>query len=153
MAASSRREPEIRRPASRAELEVALEIRRRVFVDEQKIPADIESDGKDSDAVHLVALEGDRVVATARLRREGAEGDGVIARVAVLPEYRGRSLGTELVRRLEREAAAAGLERLVLYPHAYLERFYSKLGYRTIPGSDVIVAGHPLIAMEKSVAG
>jgi predicted GNAT family N-acyltransferase len=94
------------------ELDVALEIRRVVFVDEQGVPAELEADGKDDGAEHFLARRGERAVATARARR--TDRGWKIERVAVLGGQRGLGIGMALVRRIL-ELAPPGL---VPYVHA-----------------------------------
>jgi predicted GNAT family N-acyltransferase len=100
--------------ASADELEVALAIRRAVFVEEQGVPGELEADGRDASAEHFLARRGPRprAVATARARR--TDRGWKIERVAVLAAERGLGVGMELVRRVL-ELAPPGL---VPYVHA-----------------------------------
>ena len=50
------------------ELEEALDIRKRVFVEEQGISETLEQDGNDSSALHMVVKNGDIAVGTVRIR-------------------------------------------------------------------------------------
>jgi predicted GNAT family N-acyltransferase len=131
------------------ELEQAQEIRARVFEEEQGIPHELNVDGADQAASHVLVLHGEVPVATARLTVV-AEGEGMIARIAVLPCHRGRGLGRQVVQELESIARRGGLRTLSMEPHAHLEAFYHALGYHTVAGS-VDVAGHRLIRMTKKV--
>jgi predicted GNAT family N-acyltransferase len=133
---------------SAAELQMAQQIRRQVFVEEQGIPAVLEYDDADSIATHVLAYQDNLAVATGRLLI-GADGQGVLGRIAVLPAYRGCGLGGQIVRQLEAYAASNSVRRLLLHPHSYLETFYCALGYQTIPDSESSVGVHRLIAMEK----
>ncbi|MFE9681089.1 GNAT family N-acetyltransferase [Streptomyces sp. NPDC006285] len=70
-----------------------------------------------------------------------ADGAWAVRRLAVAPRGRGRAVGRRLIRALEDDARAEGLDRVVL--DAVVERgnpaFYSRLGYRTaahFPGPD-----------------
>ncbi len=71
-------------------------IRERVFIREQDIAEDLEWDTDDANAVHFIARDGKRPVGCARLLSNGYFG-----RMAVLPEYRGQSWGTRLLRAVE----------------------------------------------------
>ncbi len=125
----------------------ALDIRRKVFVQEQHIPAEREQDGRDPEALHVLALIKKSPIATGRLLLASG-GEGKMVSVAVLPEYRGQGIGARVVRQLENMARAVGVRRLVLTPHEYLESFYDRLGYHKIPGEKQIAAHH-VITMEK----
>ena len=49
------------------DLSESYAIRREVFVEEQGVPETEEFDSYDEEAVHVVAFDGDKAVATARL--------------------------------------------------------------------------------------
>jgi predicted GNAT family N-acyltransferase len=141
---------EVKRVRKPAELEQALTLRNEIFVQEQGIPAELDDDGLDDRAEHVLVLIDGRPVATGRLV-VGKDGAGVLARIAVRSEIRGQGLGKLVVRELERIARERGARTLTLHPHSYLERFYSDLGYATIPGTDS-VGGHELITMSKRLS-
>ena len=133
---------------SAAELGQAQQIRRQVFVEEQGIPAELEYDEADRTATHVLAYQAERAVATGRLLIE-EDGLGILGRIAVVARVRGQGIGGQVVRQLEQCAAAAGVQRLTLHPHAYLEKFYTDLGYQTVAGGESTVGPHHLILMEK----
>ena len=127
----------------------AQRVRREVFVEEQGIPAHLDSDGLDDVAFHVLCRSGDEVVGAGRLVAvDGSQ--GVIARIAVSPQFRGKGLGRLIVQELEAVAIAQGLATLSLQPHVHLEAFYQSLGYYTVPGTDV-VGEHELITMQKDI--
>jgi len=78
----------------------------------------------------LLAREGTALVGVI-----GAEpyGDvGLLRSAAVAPSHRGRGLGAELTRALERRARELGIRRLYLLTTT-AERFFTGLGYRPLP--------------------
>ena len=133
-----------------AALNEAFSIRHRVFVEEQGIPAHLDRDGHDDRARQvLLRVEGD-AAATGRVLIE-PNGEAILARIAVLPAYRGSGLGGLVVTALHELAVRDGARTARLHPHRYLERFYRRLGYRRVEG-DEIVAGHELITMVRELA-
>lgn len=109
----------------------ALSVRRTVFVDEQGVPENREIDGKDGDATHFVAYDGDEPIGVARLRAYG-KGDAKTAkveRVAVLADRRGEGLGRELMATVEETARNAGYTEVVLHAQLPVLSFYAELGY------------------------
>jgi predicted GNAT family N-acyltransferase len=132
-------------------LEQARSIRHQVFVAEQGIPAELVDDGLDVSALHVLALHDGAPAATGRLTRS-SEREGVLARIAVLPAYRGTGLGGRVVQCLEELARRESLAMLSLTPHHYLARFYGRLGYEAVPGSSTSVGYHALITMVKTLA-
>jgi len=141
---------EIRRVRTAEELERAFEIRREVFVIEQRIPSEQDFDDKDQIAHHVLVLIGGRAVATGRVLLE-TSGHATLARIAVLREFRGASLGPIVVNELETIAREHGSSRLSLHPHLHLERFYGALGYNIVPGTESSVGEHRLITMSKTI--
>lgn len=135
-------------PADTPELmKVVWQIRNTVFTIEQQIPAELDKDGKDADAVNVLLREGEEWVATGRVATEGRL--ATLARIAVLPRFRGKGYAGFVVSALEGYARAKGAEIFDLYPHSYLEGFYQKLGYSRDPEYVSSVAGHQLIRMSK----
>ncbi|MEE4541569.1 GNAT family N-acetyltransferase [Streptomyces sp. V4-01] len=108
-------------------------IRHEVFVVEQRVPAELEWDGKDGRAVHVLA-EG---AGTGRLltgddaaRKNGGDPRlAVLGRLAVLAPARGGGVGARLVRALEDEARRLGLRGVHLEAQVHAVPFYERLGY------------------------
>ena len=140
----------IRPPQKPQELAEGLKLRRQIFVEEQEIPLELDDDGKDAYSTHLIAVdEQNQIAGYGRLSPEG--GLGIVSRIAVRKAYRGHGLGKKIVRALEEAAIEQKLQRLVLSPHIYLEKFYASLGYSTIEGSKGRVGPNELIEMEKMI--
>ena len=129
------------------ELKQAQKIRQQVLEKEQGFPHDVNIDGLDPSADHVLALDDEVPVATARLTIP-AEGEGMIARIALIPSYRGMGLGKRIIRKLEIVANRRRLRTLYVQPHAHLETFFRNLDYEKLPGSKEL-AGHHLIKMMK----
>lgn len=99
---------------------------------------------------YIVILDDDFPVATCRMYDMG-EGAVMIGRVVVLPEYRGKGLGSLTVRSAEEWAAELGFSRAVLESRLEKAGFYEKLGYTA--DSDKIIEGGTFrcIRMEKLI--
>ncbi len=135
------------RKAAQPELVYCLEIRREVFIDEQRVPPDRELDDLDAKCVHFLALYGDEPVGTGRLRDYGP-GTAKIERVAVRHNWRKRGVGAALVSALESWACQRGRRELVLSAQLDALPFYESLGYRT-RGPEFLDAGIPHRHMHK----
>lgn len=121
----------------------ATPVRFEVFVDEQKVPADMELDEFDAQSCHALALAGDEVVGTGRLLP-----DGHIGRMAVLADWRGRGVGEAILQALIDEAERRGMRRLALSAQTHALGFYSRFGF--VPEGDVYdEAGLPHQAMRR----
>ncbi|MBB4661117.1 GNAT family N-acetyltransferase [Conexibacter arvalis] len=140
---------EIRRVADEAEMAAALELRHRVFCVEQGVPKREEVDGRDGDAVHLVAVEAGRVIGTCRLLF--VERTVQFSRLAVDPGARRRGIATRLLQAADAEAIGAGARRIVLHAQTYARDLYLADGYE--PRGHVFVEAEiEHIAMEKRLA-
>ena len=130
----------VKRIFSGKELEKAYAIRARVFVREQGVPQEIELDRDDKRATHFLALAAGKAVGTARIVMH--RGHAKIGRMAVLRMYRGRGIGTKLLKRAI--AAAKKQDARKIYLHAQLKviGFYEANAFRVV-GSVFKEAGIP----------
>jgi predicted GNAT family N-acyltransferase len=114
------------RPASWAADREQIEgLRRRVFILEQGVPEREEWDDADPASWYVLAVTPKRdAVGTARL-----EPTGKIARVAVLPQYRGAGIGGAMVGHLVALARTLGLTQVHLNSQASATGFYERLGF------------------------
>jgi predicted GNAT family N-acyltransferase len=140
------RDFEVRRIRNEPELKAAVQLRYDVFCVEQGVPAREELDGRDNQGVHLVAVEGEELVATCRLVMVGSTGQ--FSRLAVRKTARRRGIATALLDAAEAEARAAGARRLVLHAQTYARQLYENAGYRP-HGRVFWEAGIEHVAMEK----
>ncbi len=115
-------------------------LRKAVFVDEQKIPADLEWDEADATAVHAVARNRfGQVLGTGRLIRP-EPGVGKIGRMAVLHTARGGGVGRRVLDALLGSARDAGLGEVALHAQLSAAPFYLRAGF-TPRGPAFEVAG------------
>ena len=121
------------------------QVRRAVFIEEQKVPEELEWDADDAGALHLLAL-GDQgqPIGCARLLP-----DGHIGRMAVLPGWRGQGVGRALLDAALRAAQARGHTTLKLSAQTHAAAFYARAGFVGV-GEIYEEAGIPHVAMEKA---
>lgn len=105
----------------------ALLIRRDVFVEEQKVPKEIEYDEWDQKAFHLVVYDQGIPKATGRCILK--EGIYSLGRIAVVKEARGQGFGDLVVRMLVRKAFQQGAKEVHLHAQLQVQDFYEKLGF------------------------
>jgi predicted GNAT family N-acyltransferase len=115
----------VRKVNGDGDLQHVFAIRRKVFVEEQHCPADLEYANED-ESHHFIAFCKGIACGAARWRK--TEKGYKLERFAVLPEYRGTGVGRELVK-----AVLADLPREAkpVYLNAQLsaESFYSPFGF------------------------
>ena len=138
------------RPARDAdEVRAALALRHEVFVVEQNVPSEEEIDEHDDGALHLVAVEDARVVATCRIVLD--DGTAKLGRVAVAASARRRGLASRLLDESERHAGALGARRIALAAQTDALPLYERAGY-TPYGERFLDAGIEHLMMEKTLA-
>ena len=114
---------------SAEQLEQALAIRIAVFVNEQGVSRELEVDGQDAGARHLLALRHGAPVGTLRVRWLDGGRTAKIERVAVLPEARGSNIGRALLEAALVLAGSAGADAARLHAQTTAQGFYGKLGF------------------------
>ncbi len=101
-------------------------IRKKVFVEEQKVNRDEEYDEFENTSQHYLGWEGRSRVATARWRHTS---EGVkLERFAVLNGYRNKGMGTDLLKKVLADAREEGKN---IYLHAQLPAvsLYERAGF------------------------
>lgn len=120
-------------------------IREAVFIHEQGVSSELEFDGRDASAMHVLAVVDGEYVGTGRMLD-----DGHIGRIAILRDHRGLGLGARVVQALVAEASRLGYPRVYLGAQIHAIDFYAKLGF-TPYGDEFMDAGIPHLSMEKSL--
>lgn len=119
----------------------ALDIRYKVFVDEQKVPKELEIDDLEDSSLHVVLYQSEQAIATARLYKLDDDSYKV-QRVAVLRAFRKNGFGKRLMKEVEKKAKMMQAYRLILDSQNTAIPFYEKLGYK-ISSSEFMDAGIP----------
>ena len=109
------------------QMDQAWTIRRKVFIEEQHVPEEIEMDADDAHAIHALALDGKTPVGCGRMVMH--DGYVKIGRMAVLRERRGEGIGRNILTFLMERARQQGFDRAVLHAQLTAEGFYLKNGY------------------------
>lgn len=121
-------------------------VRTAVFIAEQGVPEVLEWDEHDAESLHAVALIDGEVAGCARLLP-----DGHIGRMAVLPDFRGQGVGSEMLVCLIDAARARNMTLLQLHAQSHAAGFYRKAGFVS-DGPEFDEAGIPHIRMLRTVA-
>ncbi|WP_431029268.1 GNAT family N-acetyltransferase [Lysinibacillus sp. LZ02] len=131
------------------EKQLAFNVRKKVFVEEQGVPVHLELDEFDETAKHFIVQDGEKTIAAARAR-EVSPGIGKVERVCVLKDYRGKRLGILIMEHVEKDAIQYGWTTLKLNAQSYAVPFYEKLGY-VVTSPEFLDAYIPHRAMEKNI--
>ncbi|HEY5559664.1 MAG TPA: GNAT family N-acetyltransferase [Steroidobacteraceae bacterium] len=128
-----------------ADRAVLQQIRREVFIREQKVPESDEWDDDDSASVHALVRLNREPVGTGRLNPAGK-----IGRIAVIAGLRGRGIGALITRRLLDEARHRGIREPYLHAQLQAVPFYEKLGFAS-EGDVFDEAGIPHVRMKHAL--
>lgn len=121
-------------------------VRDAVFVDELGIPSALEWDGTDADYLYVVVKNSVRSpVGTGQIGH-----DGQLGRLAVLPTFRGKGLGSNILDNLIKIAEARKLASVWLNAQTSATRFYIGLGFEAVD-DPFDEAGISYIRMEKQL--
>ena len=123
------------------DLSEVYNIRKKVFVDEMGVSEDIEFDGMDNEAIHVLVYEEasntnnhesikEKIpVATGRIEYKGDHCK--IGHVAVLKEFRDLEFGDFTVKMLINRAFTANVKIVTLTCKSEVEGFFYKVGFET----------------------
>lgn len=138
-------------PQARAQAEP---LRFAVFVEEQRVPREIELDEMDDASLHALAFDREgRVLGTGRLlpvQREHGVPVGHIGRMAVRREARRSGVGGAILRALIEAARNRGDAQVALSAQTHALGFYRAHGF-VAEGPEYMEAGIPHQAMRRAV--
>lgn len=128
----------------------ASALRTAVFVEEQRIPAEMEWDAADAECVHAVAYNRLGLpLATGRLLQH-VPGVAKIGRMAVSQAVRGSGVGREVLEALMKAARARGDHEVLLHAQTSAAPFYARAGF-TPRGAEFEEAGIPHVEMTRAL--
>lgn len=126
----------------------AKNIRIDVFVNEQKFVD--EFDEIDNYAKHFVMFEKDTPIATCRIYYNTEKASYVIGRIAVIKSWRGKNIGSIIIKYAEEVIYKAGGKKVMLSSQVRASGFYEKQGYSS-EGESYLEEYCPHIWMKKSL--
>ena len=128
----------------------AKEVRQKVFVDEQGFHN--EFDDIDETAAHIVMFDEDKIpVATCRIFLDTGMDAYILGRLAVIKEYRGKNIGSAVVREAEKYVQKMDGKCIALHAQCRVTAFYQSLGFSAFGDIDDD-EGCPHIWMRKDIS-
>ncbi len=124
------------------------EIRETVFIQEQNVPVELEWDGLDEKACHVLAevllinkkQDKKLAIGTARIIINNKQAH--IGRMAVLSEWRGQGIGSKILKCCIDECKKKHVDKVVLNAQVYVTEFYQKMGFE-MTSDEFLDAGIP----------
>ena len=139
----------VKQAITEAEMAALRALRMAVFIEEQGVPEELETDALDALAYHAVACVDDAIIGTGRLLVLPG-GDALIGRMAVQIDVRRIGVGGHVLQFLEDVAVKLGVPEVIVHAQTYVSEFYSRAGYNT-EGEPFDEAGIQHIIMRKSL--
>lgn len=136
------------RVCTQDEMTFAYALRHAVFVDEQRVPEEIELDEKDEIATHVICFYDGKPIGCGRLYKD--MGIAHIGRVCVLKDYRKKGAGSKICRLLIAKAKEQGCKVVELDSQVQALEFYGKLGFEPV-GETFLEAGISHIKMVRRI--
>ena len=139
---------------TKEELNLGFALRIKVFVEEQKVPIELELDEKDNseNTVHIGFFDNNKLIGVARLI--DLDKDVIhIGRVVIDKEYRGQGIGRELIIGCENIAQQILKRKIIIELSAQIqvENFYKSLGYNRVNNKIYLDAGIEHVDMRKEI--
>lgn len=114
------------------------DIRRKVFIEEQRVPEELEWDEFDAGSHHILAIDSNnQPIGTGRIKP-----DGQIGRMAVLKQWRHQGVGKAMLEALLKYAREAHYQHIYLHAQLTAIPFYEKFGF-IIDSDEFMDAGIP----------
>ncbi len=115
------------RIAKEKDMPAVFALRLEVFVDEQGVSPELELDGEDGHALHIVAEEGGKIVGCARVLF--SEKEAHIGRLAVRKNNRSSGVGSAICKYILAFCQDRGYKGIWLNAQCHSIPFYEKLGF------------------------
>ena len=112
---------------NKKDLESVFNIRKIVFIKEQKVLPEIERDEFDRISKHFLLFYKNHPAGCARIRFIG--GKAKLERIAVLKKYRGEGFGKIIVAYLVKYCKKRKMKLIFMNAQYYLRDYYAKLGF------------------------
>ncbi len=121
------------RIATESDKPLVYALRFEVFVDEQKVPPEIELDAEDAHATHIIAESDGIAIGCARVIL--TENDAHIGRLAVKASFRSSGVGSAICKFIIDDCRERGIKHIWLNSQLHAVEFYRRLGFQ--PQGDI----------------
>ena len=118
---------EIKTVETKQEYKHVLDIRKKVFIEEQKVSVEIEIDKYESESTHFIAYLNKEPIGCARIRFNNF---AKLERIAIIKQYRGKGFGTKLTQYLIDYCHKKNIFHIRLNSQLYVAEFYKKIGFK-----------------------
>lgn len=140
----------IKSPQTRQEFFDYYDLRWRILRAPWNQPKGSEQDELEGQAIHIIAVENDKLVGCGRAHFNSDE-EAQIRYMAVENDWQGRGVGKLILDELEKRAVAKGAKKIILNARENVVKFYEKNGYKVVKQSHTLFGVIPHYLMEKKI--
>lgn len=133
---------------TKEQLNIAYDIRKKVFVEEQQVPIEIEIDEYEDEAIHFLCSTDNEYVGASRLRF--VDQYGKLERICILKEFRGNHYGKDLIAAMEKEIKKQKIDEARLHAQTHAIALYESVGYK-VTSEEFMDANIPHVEMVKKI--
>ena len=120
---------EIKPVENKQEYNEIINIRKKVFIEEQKVPQDIEIDEYEKEATHFIMYLNEEPIGCARIRFNNF---AKLERIAILKKHRRNGFGKRLTEFLIDYCHKRNIFDIRLNSQLYVADFYEKIGFKKV---------------------
>ncbi|MGQ9644699.1 MAG: GNAT family N-acetyltransferase [Ignavibacterium sp.] len=140
----------IKSPQTRDEFFRYYDLRWRILRAPWNQPKGSEQDDLEGQAIHIIAVEADRIVGGGRAHFN-TDDDAQIRYMAVEKDWQGKGVGKLILNELERRIIEKGARKIILHARENVVKFYEKAGYKIVKPSHTLFGSIPHFLMEKTI--
>ncbi|MEP0861745.1 MAG: GNAT family N-acetyltransferase [Ignavibacterium sp.] len=140
----------IKSPQTRQEFFDYYDLRWRILRAPWNQPKGSEQDELEGQAIHIIAVEEDKVVGCGRAHFNSDE-EAQIRYMAVENHLRGKGIGKMILDELEKKVIEKGAKKIILHARESVVKFYEKNGYRIVKPSHTLFGVIPHYLMKKTI--
>jgi predicted GNAT family N-acyltransferase len=119
----------IKQVETKQEYEQILNIRKKVFIEEQKVPKDIEIDEYETESTHFILYLNKKPIGCARIRLNNF---AKLERIAILKKHRRNGFGKRLTEFLIDYCHKKNIFDIRLNSQLSVANFYEKIGFKKV---------------------
>lgn len=140
----------IKSPQTRKEFFDYYDLRWRILRAPWNQPKGSEQDDLEGQAIHIIAVENDKIVGCGRAHFNSDE-EAQIRYMAVENEWQGKGVGKLILDELEKRVVEKSAKKIILHARENVVKFYEKNGYKVIKRSHTLFGVIPHYLMEKEL--
>ncbi|WP_337873025.1 GNAT family N-acetyltransferase [Ignavibacterium sp.] len=140
----------VKSPQTRDEFFKYYDLRWRILRAPWNQPKGSEQDELEGQAIHIVAVEDEKIVGCGRAHFNTAD-EAQIRYMAVENQWQGKGVGKLILDELEKRVIEKGAKKIILHARESVVKFYEKNGYKIVKPSHTLFGSIPHFLMEKII--